>query len=357
MKIKVAILDGDQNYVKRITNTFQNMFAGEIEIYSFLSKETAIQTISSGKIKIDLLLAEENFVIDVNKIPKNCAFAYFVESQQIDTLRGQKAISKFQKAELIYKEMLALYADVSDIVIGGGNNGEKETLILTFVSANGGSGSSTAAAACAKRLARLNHQVLYLNLERFGNAKDFFEAGGAFDLSDVIYAIKSSKSNIGMKLESTVKRDISGVFFFDSCKMAFDVMEISPNDMNRLLEELKALGKYEYIIIDMDFGFERREVEAIKQAFRIVFVGDGTKISNTKLAKALDALLVLEQRQNLKIMPRVNLLYNHFRSKTGEVLERTDIKTLGGVPKLDTADMHQIVDYMANMAVFDSLII
>lgn len=356
MKIKVAILDTDSNYLLRISNAFGSMFAEEVEVYSFTEEKTAFEMIQSGNCKADLLLAGEEFEINPEELPKNCAFAYFVSNTQIDNLRGQKAICKFQKAELIYREMLSLYADVSEVVIGTGNHGEKNTLILAFMSASGGTGSSSAAAACAKRLAKGNKKVLYLNLEQFGSAKDFFEAGGTFDLSDVIFAIKSNKTNLSMKLESIVKHDVSGVFFFDSCRMAFDVMEINPDDMHRLLEELKALEKYDYIIIDMDFSFNKREVEVMKQAFRIVFVSNGTVIANNKLQKALDALNVFEQKQELKLMPKVNLLYNNFRSKTGKTLDRSDIKTLGGISRIDSADMNQIIEYIVGMNVFNSFL-
>ena len=357
MKIKVAILDTDPNYLSRISSAFGSMFEQELEIYSFTEKKTALELIHAGDCKVDLLLAGDDFEVDPEELPKNCAFAYFVSSAQIDNLRGQKTICKFQKAELIYREMLSLYADVSEVVIGVGNNGEKNTLILAFMSASGGTGSSTAAAACAKRLAKANKKVLYLNLEQFGSANDFFEAGGTFDLSDVIFAIKSNKTNLSMKLESIVKHDVSGVFFFDSCRMAFDVMEINPDDMHRLLEELKALEKYDYIVMDMDFSFNKREVEVMKQAFRIVFVSSGTDIANNKLQKALDALCVFEQKQDLKLMPKVNLLYNNFRSKTGKTLERSDLKTLGGISKIDSADSGKIIEYIVGMNVFNSFLL
>lgn len=357
LKIRVAILEEDQIFLKRISNAFSNRFPEELEIYSFTDIELALNAINERNAKVDLLLAGEGFDINVQKLPSNCGFAYFVDSLEIGTLRGQKTICKFQKAELMYKEMLAIYADITEVVPRVVNNsGDREAVILSFVSASGGTGSSTTAAACAKRLARANKKVLYLNLEQFGSSRDFFEAGGTFDLSDVIYAIKSHKSNLTVKLESTVKHDVSGVFFFDSCKMAFDVMEINPDDMNRLLEELKALGKYDYVVVDMDFGFQKREVEVMKQAFRIVFVSDGTEISNTKLKKGIDALSIFEQQKELKLMPKVTLLYNKFASKTGQMLENADIKVLGGIPRLDGAETAMVVNHIAEMGVFDSFL-
>ena len=187
MKIKVALLDEDQYYVRRITNAFANMFGGEVEIYSFTEKETAVASIDTGNTKVDLLLASEGFDIDVSKLPKSCGFAYFVESPDVNNLRGEKTICKFQKAELIYKQMLALYSDCAEVEVGVTVPDGDEAVVLAFVSASGGTGSSTTAAACAKMLAKKDFRVLYLNLEKFGSSGDFFKGGGTFDLKGMLY--------------------------------------------------------------------------------------------------------------------------------------------------------------------------
>ena len=91
----------------------------------------------------------------------------------------------------------------------------------------GGVGGSSAAAACAMRFAQKGKRALYLNLERFGSADVFFSAEGSSSLGDVIYAVKSQKGNLEIRLESSVKRDGSGVFFFSPPKLALDTAELA----------------------------------------------------------------------------------------------------------------------------------
>lgn len=354
MKIKVAVLDEDQIYLKRLTGYFTTEWPNKVEIYSFSDLSTAMKMIKEGPKKLDLLLASTEFGVDVSELSSGTGFAYLVDTPGIDNYKGQPAICKFQKAELIYRQMLSVYADVTNVVLAA-NNDDNRSVILSFVSACGGDGSSSVAAGCAINFARAGKRVLYLNLEQFGSSKVFFEAGGNFDLGDIIYAIKSNKSNLTVKLESAVKHDVSGVFYFESCKMAFDVMEINPNDIKRLLFELNSLGKYDYIIIDMDFNFNDREVEALKESYKIVFVGSGTEISNIKLQKALSAIRIFEQENDIALMPKINILYNKFVSDKCKLLTDSEVETLGGINRIDMDDCRQVVREIAQKGVFEKL--
>lgn len=357
MKIKVAVLDDDQNYLKKMGSCFTSLFSDKIEMYSFSDMEAAFKGINEGPKKIDIFLANQNFDIDTDRIPPNCGFAYLVDTIGIDNYKNQKTICKFQKIELIYKQMLDIYADVADVVISAGQSDGNDALVLSFVSAGGGDGSSSVAAGCAKYLAGVGKKVLYLNLEQFGSSSVFFEADGTSDLSDIILAIRNNKANLTLKLESFVKHDVSGVYFFESCKMAFDVMEINPNDMQRLLHELKALGKYDYIIIDMDFNFNDREVEVMKESYRIVFVNSGMEISNLKLKKVLDAIAIFEQENRINIIPKINMIYNKFDSRASKLLSLPEIEELGGIKIFDEKDTKQVVQNISENKIFENFIV
>ena len=106
MRIKLAILEKDQSYLNRIVTAFNTKYSDKFEIYSFTDPSVAMSTLDS--VKIDVLVADEVFEIDFTQIPKRCGFAYFVDSAGIDTLNNQRAICKFQRAELIYKQILWL---------------------------------------------------------------------------------------------------------------------------------------------------------------------------------------------------------------------------------------------------------
>lgn len=109
MKIKLAILEKDQSYLNRIVTAFSTKYADKFEIYSFTDHAIALATLDSSR--IDVLVASDAFEIDITALPKRCGFAYFVDSLDVDTVNDQKAICKFQKADLIYKQILSIYSE------------------------------------------------------------------------------------------------------------------------------------------------------------------------------------------------------------------------------------------------------
>ena len=231
MKIKLAILEKDRSYLSRIVPAFGSKYADKLEIYSFTNYDVAIETVRISR--IDVLLASDAFDIDVSKLPARCAFAYLVDSPGIDMINDQRAICKFQRADLIYKQILSAYSEKATGIMGFAPGEEKSTVIV-FASPAGGVGTSTIAAACALHFAKADKKVLYLNLETFGSADLFFQGEGVFDMSDLIFALKSKKSNLHLKLESCIKRDARGVYFYSQPKIVLDRLELKEEEILRL---------------------------------------------------------------------------------------------------------------------------
>lgn len=352
MKIKLAILEKDSSYLNRIVTAFNAKYADKLEIYSFTDEEVAISVLKTSR--IDVLLANELFDIHVKELPKRCGFAYFVDSQDIESVRGQLAICKFQRADLIYKQILGIYSENADTI--SGIHTDDNCKLVTFVSANGGTGSSTIAAAAAIHYAAAGNKVLYLNLERFGSADIFFSGEGQADMSDIVFALKSKKANLALKLESSVKQDRRGVYFFSESKIALDIIELTMEEIKHLISELQLMGSYDYIIVDTEFSIDQAHLDLYKKMNAIVMVGDGSEISNSKLHRAYVSLKTLEQSMDAPITNRMFTIYNKFSNKTGSVLDSIELANLGGAPRYEHATVQQMLAQLSAMSMFDKIL-
>jgi len=352
MKIKLAILEKDTSYLNRFINVFSTKYADKMEIYSFSDMDAAVAALAETK--IDVFIASDIYEISVDTLPKRCSFAYFVDSPDVETVDEQRAICKFQKLELIYKQILSLYAEkasnISDFKMG-----DDSCRVIAFTSPSGGVGSSSLAAACALHFASQGKKVLYLNLERYGSADRFFAAEGQFDMSDVIFAIKSKKANLALKLESCVKVDPRGVYFFSETKNAMDMLELENDECAQLVSELKISGTYEYIILDVDFMVGKDMLSLYHKADRLILVGDGSDISNGKVIRAYQVLSTLEAKTELPLASKAALIYNKFSSKTSTVIEGIDLKNIAGVPRIEHATTMQVVGHIAGNEMFDKI--
>lgn len=352
MKIKLAMLEMDENYLQRIVSVFGTKYGDKLEIYSFTELEAAMLTVSSAK--IDVFIANNVFDINVSALPEKCGFAYLVDSADVNLVKDQKAVCKFQKAELIYKQILDIYSEKAGSTFALKSDKDNSHIIL-FDSISGGTGASSMAAACALHFAAIHKRVLYLNLERFGSSSVFFAAEGQFDISDVIYAVKSRKANLALKLESCVRKDSRGVFYYAESKIALDMIELNSDDIVHLISEIKMSGLYDYIIIDTDFAMDKNFLQIYLLAHSVVWTGDGSEVSNEKISRAYTALSTLERDMDVPLTNRLFLIYNKFSNKTGKMIKDIKLKDIGGAPRYEHANTNQILSQLSQMTIFDTI--
>ncbi len=353
MRIKLAILEKDEEYLRRITSAFERGYSDKLEVFGFTDETTALNSIQ--KQNIDVFLVNECFSIQMEEIGGLCGFAYLVDSSDVQSLREQRAIGKYQMVDQIYKQILDIFAENNSVVTSSfsSNSGMK---IIVIVSAAGGVGSSTVASSLAHRLALEQRSVLYLDLQTFSSVDNIFTGNGTMNMSDLIYALKGKNNNIQFKLQSIVEQDQSGVCYVSGCKNALDIEELNSEDIEKLVQAIDASNTYGYLVIDSNFSFKKEQQMLLSYADTIIMISDGTEIANVKTMAALDSLEILDQHHKNKVIPKVRLLYNRFGSKTGQLMNREDVITLGGIPKFEGIDTHQLAQQIATMAVLDDVI-
>ena len=287
MRIKLAILEKDVSYLNRIVAVFNQKYSNKIQVYSFTNIEAVYKVLKETK--IDVLLVSDYYSFDVSRIPIRCGFAYFIESNDIDTLNNKRTVCKYQKIDLIYKQILSIYSENTENITGIKLT-DDNCKVIAFCSPCGGSGVTSVAAGTALRFAAIGKKTLYLNLEKFGSSDILFSSEGQFDFSDIIFALKSKKTNLSIKLESCVKRDSRGVFFYSSTKQALDMLELTEDEISRLISELQITGSYDYIIVDIDFNMSEGFVKLLEIFHSIVIIGTGSEISNCKIFRLYSSL-------------------------------------------------------------------
>lgn len=350
MKIKLAVLESDSAYLRRVVTMFNSKYAEELEIYSFTDLDSATECLDEKK--IDVFLASDNFKIDFNQIPKRCGFSYLIDSLDINTIDNRKAICKFQKGELLYKQILSIYSEHMPNVTGLPLNENGAMKTIAFSSPCGGVGTSTAAAACAIALTNMGQRVLYLNAEIYGDADSYFSCDGQFDFSDVIYAVKSNKTNRAMKLQSTVKQDQSGVYYYSSVKVPLDIMEMRSNDYVVLQNELRALGCYDYVVIDIAFPKSQEDFKFFEGCNSVVLVSDSSEISEQKINKAVKGVQILDGQSEFALQPRMWLLRNKVTSND---IRQNELRVLGAFPVYQTVSSAQLAKQLSLAGIFEQL--
>lgn len=354
LKIKMVLLDSDIGYMSRLVSAFSARQDCNLETYLFTDKNAAICAATENE--ANLFVAGDTFTVSADMLPAGCLLAYFTDSATVRVIHGCKAICRYQKAELLYKEILSAGSDFGELSERKTDTETKrfDTKICSFFPCGGGVGSSSAAAACAIHFAKSDKAVLYLNLERFGTSNAFFDAEGKLDLGDVFYAVKGKKGNLHAKLQNAIKQDTTGVYFIESCKVAPEVMEITAENIRQLLSELKDTGRFDVIIFDTDMLLDETCLSVMRSSACMILVSDGSEVSLTKLERVRKAMEIIALRDD-RAFPDSFLLFNKFSSKSGRTIDDPDIPLLGGVPRFDGASASRVIRQLADMPLFDRL--
>lgn len=351
MKIRLAILESDKAYLSRIVTVFNTRYTDKLEIYSFSTEENIFQRLAEDR--IDVLLASDGFEIDIQKLPARCGFAYLVESTDVESLWGQPVLGKFQKADLIYKQILNIFSEKTAAITG--NNKFDGGKVIAFAGAAGGVGCSSAAAACTMYFAQKGKKAIYLNLEPLGDTDLYFSGEGQGNFSDIIYAVKSRKANLSLKMESLVRQDATGVFFFAAPNTAPDMLELKQEEIIEIIMELKTSGGYDYIILDIDFQLSIEKLNLFKNCDEVVFVSDGTRVTNRKTEKLIQAMQILEKQGMGRRIYDIRVLYNRFSSRTSRKMDSLEIRELGGIKRFEDYSAAQLNAKIAEQDVFREL--
>ncbi len=354
MKVKLVLLDSNKEYLNRLMSTLSQKYSDKLEVYSFTDMSLVFDIFNT--VKADVFLANEEFDVDVNNLPKDCGFAYIAEDSAAESIKSSRAVAKYQRVDLFYKEVLGIYAEKSSNITAYKSNSNSMTQLVAFTSASGGAGSSLLSVAFSKYAASCGKRVLYISLELLGNTDDYFKGEGRLDFGDVIFAIKSRKVNLSLKLESIVRQDVSGVYFYSSSDVFLDLLELDEEDISVLFKELCDGGLYDYIVIDTDCSFDERFKAVMELCHKVILINDDKTVSDSKLKMFYDSIKLLESQSKSDILNKMYLVHNKSDISSFKASEELDIKCIGSVPAFTGKTIEEIVSQMVSAELLKELI-
>lgn len=370
MKIKLALLDSDKNFVQRFYHTINKAY-NKLEIHVFTKESSLLNFLNDNK--TDILLINESINLNTQQFAKLIVIKLLENNILQDDLSTKNIsyyyIFKYQRINLIYKEILQIYSntyksfDENSNYLSGlptsalqGFNKLNNTIIISFMSQGLGSGTSTIASSLALKLAESGKKTLLLDLQSFATINSIFNAEGKFSMSEIIYAIKSNKENMSIRLETALKMDNSGVFFYDSCQNPFETNELKADELIKLLHFLREFGAYEYIIIDINYSLNELCFSLLKYSDKVYFVTEAKEEHHIRLNKILKSISIKEMHDNQEYMNKVGIVCNKFVNIPENDIHYEELEFACYIPKYNDVNIKSIAKEIAKTSILDALI-
>lgn len=353
MAIKVAVIERDSRFLDRLTNVFSKSYSDKLELYPFTDPDVALSTLAF--IKPHILIAEESVPIAPSSLPLGCALAYFVSAVGTDRVGGYRAICKFQRAELIYKQILGIVSDSGDSAAQAGRQAS-DSKFLVFTSPAGGVGVSTSAAAFALKAASQGKRVLYLDLDEYGCPGLYFHGEGSYSFGDVLHMLVHKDGNLTDLLSHATRKDPRGVSFFREAPDTTVYPTVSAEDISRLLRELRVLAAFDYIAVDIPFAKLLTQRELWDRAAGIVLLTDDSELGQRKLTRGYFTLLREAESRSGGMGCELFLLNSKCTGFPMRSPELSDLRELGQIPFLEGMEAGALLTAVSGLPVFDALL-
>lgn len=250
-KEQMAICDNDGKYVYRLQEILEQRDSFPFEISVFTGKENISQKEMQemGK-KYKLILAGESFYEPLQQALQQEG----IGEERLLLLKGTEGmpqirdyIWKYQSADNIRRQIMEHYADREEDLPY--TPGRKKGTLLGVFSPAGREWQSSFSVLLGQQLAK-QVNVLYLNFESFSGFTKLLEHTDGRDLTDLVYYMEGGKERLVCKLESMVG-NLNGLDYVSPAFSFVDLAEVKEESWMLLLQTLKEMGHYDYILLDL----------------------------------------------------------------------------------------------------------
>lgn len=313
-RLNLVIADMDEAYTESIVNYLMSSHSQRFQVSSFTQKELLYDFLIRENKKTDILLICPEFYSD--SLPKDrvTSIIFLSSGRLSEEVPDCGCVNKYQHGEKLISDVINIFSEKCKS-ISLNNTGSKATKVAAVYSPVGGSGKTTLSTCMAKQCAKQGLQVFYLNFESIQSTSFFMDSRGDQGLSGILFFLKENNKNLQLKIEGTRLADSgSNVHYFLPPDSMFELEEIEPDEIKRLINELKAMGQYDIIFIDMSSALNSRNLAVMEACDEIFLVFPQDAVSCAKAEIFEKELDILKKRKNLDISDKITIVLNKYNS-------------------------------------------
>lgn len=353
MWMRLLICTKDKTYAQRLTAFWEREYGDKMEISVFSEPQYLKESEKSRT--ADIVLFGDEYLEEAISISRNVSWTWAVLTQQLydDEQEGIFRFAKYQRGDLLYKEVLDLYAEngrVRQIRASARANGDCG--VVVFFAAAGGVGTTTIARAYAAKCAQYE-KVLYMDLRmlELGWQMNEEEHG----MEEVLLALKSRRDILSIKLMSAMSNTSERVNTYAPSRDPLYLLEITGEDVKRLVKMLRELGEYQKIVFDAGNNLTEREIALLECADSLVCVTQDDESNRRKYERLYKILGTLELKDNVKLYRKMMI----FRNKAVR-RERIDwggpgVMERGWAPRVEEAAYQDVIARIMQSDAFDEM--
>ncbi|GHT82883.1 hypothetical protein FACS1894125_5980 [Actinomycetota bacterium] len=351
MKIKLAVLDSDGQYVKLLQSSISQKYSDFVDIAVFSTFGSALEYIQAEGVNV--LLVDDSAEFSSTELPKRVALGYLMKENSAVEFEGRPALQKYASVDEIYSFVLGLYSESVKNIRFKTDLSKNSFNLFTFSSPNSRAELDATAVGFAKTLATTGAKVLYIDLNTINTASLFLEktsekSMGGF--SNLIFALKAKQSNLSVAFANAVKTTADGVDFVRSPENPTDFSELNDSEKTTLIRFILAQAQYDFFVANTPFDVGEPEKLLFDQSDQIVITTAGSDFENKLAQFEIDALKNFDKQNDTSYTDKVGVVYIHSEGAPVKSVETT--QELASITSLGKITPPELVEAIVNFDVF-----
>lgn len=351
MKIRIAMIDSDQEYVSRFFKCINDKYSDKIELHIFSKLELFYNNIN--KIKYEVILLNKQYLGNNNLQQKDNIIIYLVDKLIVNN--NLKFIKKYQRISNIYNEILSFYSEKFILEVKE-SKVNLNTNLITFLSYESSSGSSIHALLFSKFLVKSNKKVLMIDLKNIPSISYYIKPDSKFCLSDILYSIKSKNSDILGKIKCSIQSDKTGIDFISPCKNLLERSEATRDDIEVLICSLIKLKVYDYIVLGINYMVDDVCKYLLDKSNKICLTFQNSELTIHKISQVIDSIKIIQSDINKDYLIKINLIENKCENKNIDNCVFKDINIIGKCRFYEKPVYKNMINDLNNMLFYKKLI-
>ncbi|MHB9094688.1 MAG: P-loop NTPase family protein [Eubacteriales bacterium] len=271
-KIRLVLADRDGKYLDKLTEFINSSFLSRIKVSSYTKVDLLEEYLSSGE-KTDVLLAHPDFLCRAPEGYGNIELVLALSDGSTNgRISGYKCIHKYQPGDKLVNRLINLYSEVN-VNIAQLVTGNYDTQLVSVYSPCGGAGKTSVVLGLATRLSELGVSVLCLSLEGINSLVSTLSSTGNAAMTHIFLSLAEQADTLPAKVEAFKTTDSSRkIDFLEPPECFIELSELKNRDLRSLLQGLKQMGKYEFILVDLESAAGEQALTVFHHSDKVVLV-------------------------------------------------------------------------------------
>lgn len=312
-KLRLVIADEDMSSVNRLEEMIIRRFSRLAEIW-FFTDQSCLEDFMQETDSVDVLAISETMYGDFLENKKIGQVFLVIPEIEVGTEYPEDVtvVMKFMPSEEFVSRIEAALqerkpeekqeqkpekktaVDVTGVLIPG----ERDTKVIAVYSPIGGCGKSLTTLALAKKLKRLDQQVLVIGCDPMQSISVFLPQGQYADEKLAEDLKNPGEDTYWQILQSIRQDDISYLLPFEK---TLPMLGIGAAEWKALVEILKEKKDFDYLIMDVGCTLSTDAAALLGEADKLIFITEPGETANLKVQKLLKNAELLPQCECIMI--------------------------------------------------------